>query len=428
VTSTAAVTYRHGVRELSLETLRHLAWLGGFLYLVTGVSAFILAIPSSSHLEHPTAVVVVSAVASVLGLVSMIGARAFADQTVERIFPFIAYVELFLPGPAITLVIYLAGPAFAVGALVYLVAPIFGVYLFSRRVAIVQIAAIGVEYAVLLTVQRQVTVPAAQWAFLMAMTGATAVLTGRFIDEADQLAASEREARLELAEANRQKSAFLAAMSHELRTPLNAIIGFSEVLHDRLFGDLNEKQDEYVSDVVSSGQHLLALINDILDLSKVEAGHMELAVGPVEVAGLVESAVAFIRPEAARSGITLRIELDPLAGVIEADQQRLRQVLINLLANAVKFTPDSGTVTISSSRSDGRVVMAVSDTGPGIAPADQDRIFEEFAQATPAVGGRQPGTGLGLTLARRFTELHDGQLTVDSDWGHGATFRVEVPA
>jgi signal transduction histidine kinase len=209
---------------------------------------------------------------------------------------------------------------------------------------------------------------------------------------------------------------------------MNAIIGFSEVLEDQIFGPLNEKQADYVHDVLDSGRHLLRLINDLLDLSKIEAGHMELAIHEVDVADLVQHAVGFVRPQIARSELTLAVELDPEVGVVHADEQKLLQALVNLLANAVKFTPDGGRITVAASRTDGRVVIAVTDTGPGIAPDDHDRIFEEFAQAGPPVGGRQAGTGLGLALARRYTELHEGRLTVHSAVGAGSTFRLEVPA
>jgi signal transduction histidine kinase len=334
---------------------------------------------------------------------------------------------LFTAGPGITLGLVTAGPAFRIGSLVYLIHPIFGVYVFPRWRTVLLLTLVGLEYGALLHIQHDVA-PAGQWGFFMIILVVTAVITGGLVDQLDRLAASEHDARLALAEASRQKSAFLAAMSHELRTPLNAIIGFSEVLRDRVFGELNEKQEEYVSDVVGSGQHLLALINDILDLSKVEAGRMELEVSAVDVAALVQSAVAFVRADLARNAIALTIELEPEAGVIHGDGQKLRQVLINLLSNAVKFTPDHGSVRVSVTHARGNLVITVADTGPGIAPEDQERIFEEFAQAGAAEQSRQPGTGLGLTLARRFTELHQGRLSVDSVVGVGSTFRLEVPA
>jgi signal transduction histidine kinase len=336
---------------------------------------------------------------------------------------------VFFAGINITVGLYFAGLAhWSVGTVLYLLAPIFGFYLLTRRLAILVVALVGVEYGWALSVADEVTSPVANWVFLMAVLAATAFLLGGLVEWTDALARSERRARQQLDEASRQKSAFMAAMSHELRTPMNAIIGFSEVLEDQTFGSLNEKQADYVHDVLDSGRHLLNLINDLLDLSKIEAGHMELAIHEVDVADLVQHAVGFVRPQMVLSELTLAVELDPEVGVVQADEQKLLQALVNLLSNAVKFTPDGGRITVSASRPDGRVVIAVTDTGPGIAPADHERIFEEFAQAGPPVGGRQPGTGLGLALARRYTELHEGRLTVDSAIGAGSTFRLEVPA
>jgi signal transduction histidine kinase len=229
----------------------------------------------------------------------------------------------------------------------------------------------------------------------------------------------------ELESASRHKSEFLANMSHELRTPLNAVIGFSEVLQDRLFGELNEKQAEYVADIHTSGRHLLALINDILDLSKIEAGRMELQVNSFALAEVVGSSVALMRERATRKGIRLGLEVDPSAGVIEADERKVKQVLFNLLSNAVKFTSDGGHIAVGASGDEGEVVISVRDDGVGIAAADHARIFEEFQQA-----GTSPmleGTGLGLALSRRFVELHGGRLWVESEPGKGSTFTFSLP-
>jgi signal transduction histidine kinase len=215
-------------------------------------------------------------------------------------------------------------------------------------------------------------------------------------------------------------------MSHELRTPLNAVIGFTEVLLERYFGEINAKQEDYLRDVLSSGQHLLSLINDILDLAKVEAGRMELdlatfALGPVLEAGLV-----MVRERASRGGVQLSLDAPDDLGRIEADERKVKQVLFNLLTNAVKFTPAGGRVDVAARRENGHVRLAVSDTGLGIAPADQARIFEEFGQAE---GGRRQseGTGLGLALSKRFVELHGGAIQVESAPGVGSTFSVTLP-
>ena len=229
----------------------------------------------------------------------------------------------------------------------------------------------------------------------------------------------------ELENASRHKSEFLASMSHELRTPLNAIIGFSEVLQDRLFGDINDKQAEYLGDIHSSGRHLLALINDILDLSKIEAGRMELQISSFTLSEVLENSVALMRERATRGGITLRSDVDPAIGVVEADERKLKQVLFNLLSNAVKFTPRGGHVDVTARNNGGEVMIAVRDDGIGIALADQARIFDEFVQAGDV--GAQEGTGLGLALSKRFIELHGGSLTVESTPGHGSTFTFRMP-
>ncbi len=235
----------------------------------------------------------------------------------------------------------------------------------------------------------------------------------------------EKSAELEVA--NRHKSEFLANMSHELRTPLNAVIGFSEVLIDRMFGELNDKQEEYLQDILSSGRHLLSLINDILDLSKIEAGRMELELGSFDLPVALDNALTLVRERASRHGITLGVSVDPGIGEIVADERKVKQVLVNLLSNAVKFTPEGGKVTMSVVRADGSVEIAVSDTGIGIAQDDQEAIFEEFRQVGSDYTRKREGTGLGLPLARRFVELHGGRIWVKSEVGKGSTFTFSIP-
>ncbi len=227
--------------------------------------------------------------------------------------------------------------------------------------------------------------------------------------------------------ANQHKSEFLANMSHELRTPLNAIIGFSEVLLERMFGELNDKQDEYLKDIHASGRHLLSLINDILDLSKIEAGRMELDLSTFDAAAAISNAMTLVRERAQRHGITLGIDADPGLGQIVADERKLKQILLNLLSNAVKFTPDGGRVDVSARRDDDNVVIAVHDTGIGIAAADQQAVFEEFRQVGTDYTTKQEGTGLGLALTRKFVELHGGRIRVDSEPGKGSTFTFTIP-
>ena len=227
--------------------------------------------------------------------------------------------------------------------------------------------------------------------------------------------------------ANQHKSEFLANMSHELRTPLNAIIGFSEVLLERLFGELNAKQDDYLKDIHESGKHLLGLINDILDLSKIEAGRMELDAAPCDLATALANALTLVRERAQRHGIVLALVTAPDLGEVAADERKLKQILLNLLSNAVKFTPDGGSVELRAWREPTRVVVAVRDTGIGIAPEDQEAVFEEFRQVGSDYTKKQEGTGLGLALARRFVELHGGRLTLESVPGHGSTFTFDLP-
>jgi signal transduction histidine kinase len=231
----------------------------------------------------------------------------------------------------------------------------------------------------------------------------------------------------QLEAASRHKSDFLANMSHELRTPLNAIIGFSEVLLERMFGELNPKQEEYLQDVMTSGRHLLSLINDILDLSKVEAGRMELDLGQFDLPAALDNCRTLVRERAGRHGIALDLAVDERVGQIVADERKVRQVLLNLLSNAVKFTLEGGRVAISAVRADGGVEIAVSDTGIGIAPEDQETIFEEFRQAGSDYVRKREGTGLGLALAKRFVELHGGRIWVKSEVGRGSTFTFTIP-
>jgi signal transduction histidine kinase/HAMP domain-containing protein len=230
----------------------------------------------------------------------------------------------------------------------------------------------------------------------------------------------------QLEAASRHKSEFLANMSHELRTPLNAIIGFSEVLTERMFGELNEKQDEYLKDINTSGQHLLSLINDILDLSKIEAGRMELEATDFDLPSAIDNALILVRERASRRGITLGRTLDERLGMLRGDERKVKQVLLNLLSNALKFTPEGGRIDVSARLQDGAAEMSVTDTGVGIAPEDQEAVFEEFRQVGTA-DKKVEGTGLGLALSRKFIELHGGRIWVKSAVGGGSTFTFTLP-
>jgi GAF domain-containing protein/anti-sigma regulatory factor (Ser/Thr protein kinase) len=231
----------------------------------------------------------------------------------------------------------------------------------------------------------------------------------------------------QLEAANRHKSEFLANVSHELRTPLNAIIGFSEVLQEKFFGELNEKQAEYTDDILSSGRHLLSLINDILDLSKIEAGRMELEVTTFYLPDAIENALLLIRERASRHGIKLDRVIDDRLGDFTGDERKIKQILVNLLSNAVKFTPEGGQIKVEARLGDSAMIISVTDTGIGIAKEDQEAVFEEFRQVGSNYAQKREGTGLGLSLTRRFVELHGGKIWVESEPGKGSTFAFTLP-
>ena len=250
--------------------------------------------------------------------------------------------------------------------------------------------------------------------------GALAVNVNRMNDELQRL-------YRELETASRHKSEFLANMSHELRTPLNAIIGFSQVLRDGLFGEVNAKQQEYLEDILTSGNHLLALINDVLDLSKVEAGQVQLELAPFSLEDALARGVSMVREQATRNGVSVTLHANGGLEVVTGDERRVRQVIFNLLSNAVKFTSAGGSVDVTATQGTGEVRVSVADTGPGIADEDLGRIFEEFQQ-TEAGARQHEGTGLGLALSRRFVEMHGGRIWCDSEVGKGSTFVFTLPA
>jgi signal transduction histidine kinase len=250
--------------------------------------------------------------------------------------------------------------------------------------------------------------------------GALAINVNRMNDELQRL-------YKEVETASKHKSEFLANMSHELRTPLNAIIGFSQVLREGISGEVNAKQQEYLDDILTSANHLLALINDVLDLSKVEAGQVELQVAPFSLQDALERGVSMVREQATHDGVQVVLHANGKLDVVVGDERRIRQVIFNLLSNAVKFAPAGGQVDINATRSNGEVTVSVADTGPGIAAQDLDRIFEQFQQTE--VGASQPeGTGLGLALSKRFVEMHGGRIWCESVLGKGSTFVFTLPA
>ncbi|HEV7195557.1 MAG TPA: ATP-binding protein, partial [Pedococcus sp.] len=218
----------------------------------------------------------------------------------------------------------------------------------------------------------------------------------------------------------------LASMSHELRTPLNAVLGFSEVLLERMFGEINEKQEDYLRDIHGSGKHLLELLNEILDLSKVEAGQMELQFTDLEIPVALEYAVSMLRERASAHSIDLRVELGEGLVPVEVDELRFKQVVLNLVSNAVKFTPDGGSVVLRAERVDTDLQVSVADTGVGIPVEDRERIFDSFQQGGRGAS-REEGTGLGLTLSRRIVELLGGRMWLESEVGQGSTFGFAIP-
>jgi signal transduction histidine kinase len=235
----------------------------------------------------------------------------------------------------------------------------------------------------------------------------------------------DKSAQLEVA--NKHKSDFLANMSHELRTPLNAIIGFSEVLMEKMFGEVNEKQADYLKDIHESGRHLLSLINDILDLSKIEAGRMDLEVSSFHLPSALSNAMTLVRERAQRHGIALDLKLDKRLAEFNADERKFKQILLNLLSNAVKFTADGGRVDVSANLNGKAVEIAVKDTGIGIAAEDQQKVFAEFVQVGRDYTRKAEGTGLGLALTKRFVELHGGEIRLESVPGRGSTFTFTIP-
>src|ERR1700719_4115177 len=232
----------------------------------------------------------------------------------------------------------------------------------------------------------------------------------------------------QLPEASQHKSQFLANMSHELRTPLNAIIGVSEMLRED--AEAAKQDTEPLDRVLGAGRHLLALINDILDLSKIDAGRMELNLYPFALPPLIDEVVKTIEPLAAKNGNQVAVHCDAAIGMIHADQMRLRQALLNLMSNANKFT-EKGTVTIAAhqERENGRdwVTLSVADTGIGMTPEQVGKLFQEFSQASSATASKYGGTGLGLAISKRFCQMMGGDITVESEVGHGSSFTIRLP-
>jgi signal transduction histidine kinase len=411
----------------------HLAEVSGLVVLASAAvgvlglmgSALVALAPARPAGYHPLGVASLSAAAVLLAVLGRRRPQLFSPTRLVYLLP------AAVVGVAVTAL--LAGPEFSSLVTMFFLWFASSITYLPRRAATALMAWVGVVYAALLVIQQGNFLPVARWGLTVGMVVATALFMNRLVERSWALARGEQAARAqaELARAelevvSAQKSRFLARMSHELRTPLNAIIGFSEVLARRSFGELNAKQTEYVADVVDSGRHLLALVDDLLDLAKVETGALDLDVSRVELAGLLSGSLALFEEQAARQRITLALDVDADPGAIEADARKLKQVVFNLLANAVRFTPGGGRVTLGARRAGSLVRIWVSDTGHGIAPEDRETIFEEFRQGATAEGD-QGGTGLGLPLARRLVEAHGGRLGVKSELGAGSTFTAALP-
>ena len=230
----------------------------------------------------------------------------------------------------------------------------------------------------------------------------------------------------QLAEASQHKSQFLANMSHELRTPLNAILGYTELILDDVYGETPAKMRQVLDRIQRNGKHLLGLINDVLDLSKIEAGQLTLALADYSMQDVVAGVHSAVESLAKEKHIALKVELQPDLPRAHGDERKLTQVLLNLVGNAIKFT-DEGEVAIKAAAANGSITVSVRDSGPGITEADQAKIFQEFQQADSAVTREKGGTGLGLTISKRIVELHGGRIWVESTPGQGSTFSFTLP-
>jgi signal transduction histidine kinase len=375
---------------------------------------------------HPLAITALSPLGFGLALAARRRPEAFGPATLTYLNA--VFILAVLP------IALLVGPVFAPLMTMFLIWFGAAITYLPRRVVAAHWVWAGLVYAILLVVQRNNIEPIVRWESTLGAVLVTIVVMNRLAERGRALVRGEQGARAEaerdraeLEAVSEQKSRFLARMSHELRTPLNAIIGFSDVLARRSFGPLNAKQAEYVDDVVDSGRHLLALVDDLLDLAKVETGTVELELDArdVELSRLLSSSLALFEEQAGRSRVALHLDVDRAMGTIAADARKLKQVVFNLLANALRFTPAGGRVTLKAQRyGNTRVRISVADTGPGIAAEDQEAIFEEFRQGA---GASQAGTGLGLPLARRLVEAHGGRLWVESEPGAGSSFTAELP-
>jgi signal transduction histidine kinase len=400
-------------RELIAGTGRAFAVIAAALTIV-----FAVITPGAGHAR-----VVVGAVAFLALLFGVLVGRFGSSASV------LALESLPVLGTlAISALAWLAAPFAGLISMAYVWTTLTRFALWDRGRAVLQIVLTAACFGIVLAGHPELGDRPARWLGLLFLLVVNGLLARWIILKLRSVAMAERDARLtaeqvqaQLAATSEHKSDFLASMSHELRTPLNAIIGFSDVLREGVAGPLDERQTAYVDDIADAGRHLLALINDILDLAKLEAGQLQLQREPVAVSSLVEHAVVRARPGALEREVTLRSTCPPDA-VIDADAARLEQVLASVVDNAVKFTADGGAVDVRVEAHGDEVRIAVSDTGIGIHPANRRSIFDAFHVAA------REGTGLGLALAKGLVELHGGRIWVESEPGVGSTFTVAMAA
>ena len=398
---------------------------GAALVGLLGLGLLVLAGTGAAGSGFHPAVVATLCAATVASCV-VIGWRA------ERFYPSWAAVVMALAITLVTVAAYFSGSVASGYATLFYIWVGTAFVLLPAGLAVLEVALAGVLDAVLLAVQRGHPGPFGAWAFTVGVMALTAWVIKRIVDALMSTAANERTARTEVQSGNdelerisERETEFLTRISHEVRTPLNVIIGFADMLGDGLVGPLNPHQSEYVAEVQGSGRHLLELIGDILDVAKVEEGREDLDLVEFDLDRVLVPAVGLFRPEAERRRIALDLVSESSPILIRGDERKVRQVVLNLLSNAVKFTPSGGSVSVAASVRAGVATVAVSDTGPGIAAGDLDRIFEEYHQARASASS--PGTGLGLPLARRFAAQHGGTLDVSSRPDRGSTFTVRVP-
>lgn len=320
-------------------------------------------------------------------------------------------------------------------------------FMYAYSLVMLRFSFASITCGIMVVVYEIVALNFAKTQFMIFLNNSFFLITGNFIgmysnymierfrrhEFLQKRAAEERAAELERANrkaesASKAKSEFLANVSHELRTPLNSIIGFSEIMKKGLTGELNKDQKEYCNDIWESGRHLLRLINDILDLSKIEAGMMTLDLGAVDVKRTIQECLTLFRERAMRHGIRISCEIADTAGEITADERKIKQVIFNLVSNALKFTADNGQVGVIARRNTDQVHVTVWDTGIGMTAEDMTRLFRPFQQLDTTLTKQYEGTGLGLHLCKSIVELHRGAIWVESDVNKGSKFHFTVPA